>query len=215
MASPDWTAARPSSRRASRPRRADSVVPWPPTRLVLVSKYLARHIRHDPGRIGLALDDAGWAHVDDLLRSAAAHRFPISRRELMAVVRFNKARYELDPSGTRIRARQGHSIDVDLGLEPATPPAILYHGTATRFLDAILAEGLRPMNRQRMHLSIDVPTASAVGRRHGRPVVLAVDAARLHAAGVELYLSANGVWLAPAIPAERLEVDAASSPARN
>ncbi|GGS38092.1 putative RNA 2'-phosphotransferase [Streptomyces daghestanicus] len=168
-----------------------------------VSKYLAKHLRHQPERIGLTLDEGGWVEIDTLLAATAAHGFRIGREELDHVVAANdKQRFAVD--GTRIRASQGHSVDVDLGLPPATPPPHLYHGTVARHLDAIRAEGLRPMNRHAVHLSADRETATRVGARRGRPVVLAVDAAAMHRDGHVFRISANGVWLTEAVPARYL-----------
>ena len=166
-----------------------------------VSKYLALRLRHRPDEIGLRLDREGWASVDELLAGAAAHGFPIDRDELQRVVADNdKQRYELDVTGTRIRARQGHSVAVDLGLGAASPPELLFHGTVERFVDAILAEGLRPMGRQHVHLSPDAEAASAVGSRRGKPVILEIRAAEMERDGHQLWLSGNGVWLALAVP---------------
>ncbi|CAM5448728.1 RNA 2'-phosphotransferase [Streptomyces violarus] len=121
-------------------------------RTVKVSKYLSKHLRHQPARIGLALDEAGWVEIDTLIAAAAAHGFPFTRAELDHVVATNdKRRFAVE--GTRIRASQGHSVEVDLGLPTETPPAYLYHGTVARNLDAIRAEGLRPMNRHAVRLS--------------------------------------------------------------
>ncbi|MEU1478728.1 RNA 2'-phosphotransferase [Streptomyces sp. NPDC005760] len=168
-------------------------------RTVKVSKYLSKHLRHQPERIGLTLDEAGWVEIDALLAATAAHNFRISREELDQVVAANdKQRFAID--GTRIRASQGHSVEVDLGLPPATPPPYLYHGTVARHLDAIRAEGLRPMNRHDVHLSPDRETATRVGARRGRPVVLSVDAAAMHRDGHVFHVSANGVWLTRAVP---------------
>lgn len=175
-------------------------------RLVKVSKYLARHLRHDPGRLGLRPDRAGWVAVDDLLAACARHGLRLSRADLDEVVRRNdKARYAYDPSGTRIRASQGHSIEVDLGLPPVPPPPVLWHGTAAATLPAIRAEGLCRMRRRSVHLSPDPGSARTVGARHGRPAVLRVDAAGLHAAGVVFTVSANGVWLVDAVPPAYLQ----------
>ncbi|MFJ6528375.1 RNA 2'-phosphotransferase [Streptomyces longwoodensis] len=172
-------------------------------RTVKVSKYLSKHLRHQPGRIGLVLDEGGWVEIDTLIAAAAAHGFPFTREELDHVVAANdKQRFAVD--GTRIRASQGHSVDVDLGLPPATPPPYLYHGTVARFLDAIRAEGLRPMNRHDVHLSADRETATRVGARRGRPVVLAVDAGAMHRDGHVFHVSANGVWLTRAVPPQYL-----------
>ncbi|MFD7131077.1 RNA 2'-phosphotransferase [Streptomyces sp. NPDC059894] len=168
-------------------------------RVVKVSKYLSKHLRHRPERIGLRLDDGGWVEIETLIAAAAAHGFPITRDELDHVVAANdKKRFAVE--GTRIRASQGHSVEVDLGLPPATPPPFLYHGTVDRFLDAIRAEGLRPMNRHDVHLSPDRETATRVGARRGRPVVLSVDAEAMHRDGHVFHVSANGVWLTKAVP---------------
>ncbi|MEU6862440.1 RNA 2'-phosphotransferase [Streptomyces sp. NPDC046876] len=172
-------------------------------RTVKVSKYVSKHLRHQPERIGLSLDPQGWVEIDDLLRAAADHRFPISRAELDHVVASNdKQRFAVE--GTRIRANQGHTVPVDLDLPEAEPPAYLYHGTVARALDAIRAEGLRPMARHHVHLSPDRETATRVGARRGRPVVLGVDAAAMRAAGHVFRLSANGVWLVDAVPPQFL-----------
>ena len=170
-------------------------------RLVKVSKWLALHLRHRPERIGLTLDEAGWADVDDLLARARAANFALTRAELAEVVVTNdKRRYELDAGGGRIRAVQGHTVAVDLGLVPIPPPAVLYHGTTERFLAPILTEGLRPMGRHHVHLSPDVDTARVVGRRRGRPVVLEVAAERMASEGRLFFRSANGVWLCDEVP---------------
>ncbi|MGW5048631.1 RNA 2'-phosphotransferase [Streptomyces griseoluteus] len=168
-------------------------------RTVKVSKYLSKHLRHQPERIGLTLDPAGWVEIDTLLAAAAAHGFPISRAELDHVVAVNdKRRFAVE--GGRIRASQGHTVEVALGLPPATPPPYLYHGTVAGSLDAIRAEGLRPMNRHAVHLSADRETATRVGARRGRPVILAVEAGAMHRDGHVFHVSANGVWLTDAVP---------------
>lgn len=172
-------------------------------RTVKISKYLAKHLRHRPERIGLALDAGGWASVPDLLAAAARHGFPFTRAELEHVVAVNdKRRYALD--GDRIRAVQGHSVDVDLGLPAVAPPELLYHGTTEAAAPAIRREGLRRMDRHAVHLSPDTETARRVGARRGRPVVLVVEAGRMAADGHEFRVSANGVWLADAVPPEYL-----------
>ncbi|MFE5938862.1 RNA 2'-phosphotransferase [Streptomyces sp. NPDC056470] len=174
-------------------------------RAVKVSKYLSKHLRHQPERIGLTLDAHGWTEIDDLLRATAANGFPITRAELDHVVAANdKKRFAIE--GTRIRASQGHTVEVDLDLPPAEPPAHLYHGTVAARLDAIRAEGLRPMARHHVHLSPDRETATRVGARRGRPVVLGVDAGAMHRAGHVFHVSANGVWLTDAVPPEFLRL---------
>ncbi|MFE0809834.1 RNA 2'-phosphotransferase [Streptomyces sp. NPDC058794] len=168
-------------------------------RTVKVSKFLSKHLRHQPERLGLTLDEAGWVEIDSLIAAAAAHGFHFTRDELDHVVADNdKRRFAVE--GTRIRASQGHSVGVDLRLPPATPPPYLYHGTVARHLDSIRAEGLRPMNRHDVHLSPDRETATRVGARRGRPVVLSVDAAPMHREGHVFRVSANGVWLTKAVP---------------
>ncbi|MFE2204240.1 MULTISPECIES: RNA 2'-phosphotransferase [Streptomyces] len=174
-------------------------------RTVKVSKYLSKHLRHQPERIGITLDENGWVGVETLLSAAALHGFTISRAELEHVVTVNdKRRFTVD--GDRIRANQGHTVAVDLDLPPAEPPAYLYHGTVARVMDAIRAEGLRPMTRHHVHLSPDRETATRVGARRGRPLVLTVDAGAMHRAGHVFRVSANGVWLADAVPPEFLRL---------
>ncbi|MGW6819686.1 RNA 2'-phosphotransferase [Streptomyces sp. NPDC055005] len=172
-------------------------------RTVKVSKYVSKHLRHQPERIELVLDPHGWVEIDDLLTAAAGQGFPITRTELDHVVAANdKQRFAID--GTRIRASQGHTVAVDLDLPEAEPPAYLYHGTVAATLAAIRAEGLRPMARHHVHLSPDRETATRVGARRGRPVVLSVDAGAMRAAGHVFRISANGVWLVDAVPPEFL-----------
>lgn len=178
-----------------------------PKRLVRVSKFLSLHLRHQPADLGLTLEPGGWAPVLDLLAGAARKGFPIAPDELSEVVRANdKQRFALDATGTKVRANQGHSTEVDLQLEPADPPATLYHGTADRFLGVIRRGGLLKMARHHVHLSPDIATASKVGARHGRLALLEVDAAGMRAAGYIFYRSANGVWLVDAVPPEYLRV---------
>lgn len=166
-----------------------------------ISKFLSYILRHDPGSIGLALDPQGWVDVDALLDKAKAAGRPIDRATLEAVVADNdKKRFTLSEDGRRIRAAQGHSVAVDLGLDPVVPPARLFHGTATRNLDAIMIEGLKPGSRQKVHLSADEATARTVGQRHGKPVILTVDTAGMHAEGYLFWQAENGVWLTDTVP---------------
>jgi putative RNA 2'-phosphotransferase len=166
-----------------------------------LSKFLSKHLRHAPEEIGLHLEAGGWVAVANLLAACAAHGYPLTRDELEDIVEDNdKQRFAFDESGQRIRAQQGHSVEVDLQLAPAEPPAVLYHGTAPAALPAIRAAGLQKMSRHHVHLTTDEATARRVGQRRGRPVLLAVDAAGLHAAGGVFYRSGNGVWLTEAVP---------------
>lgn len=177
------------------------------TRLVKTSKYLSKHLRHDPKRIGLTLAPGGWVSVDDLLAACARHHMRLSRPELEEVVaRNSKQRFSFDETGTKIRANQGHSVDVDLQLEAAVPPEILYHGTGHTTADVIRASGLHKMSRHHVHLSLNIETARKVGARHGRPIVFTVSAQAMHNAGHIFYCSANGVWLTDAVPPEFLHL---------
>jgi putative RNA 2'-phosphotransferase len=143
--------------------------------------------------------------VDDLLAACERAGFAITREELdAAVAEPTKRRYAYDAARERVRAVQGHSVEVELGYAPAIPPEVLYHGTHPGAVDAILAEGLRPMGRRHVHLSPDVDTARTVGARRGRPVVLTVGAGDLHRAGHPFFRAENGVWLTDSVPAERL-----------
>jgi putative RNA 2'-phosphotransferase len=175
------------------------------TNLVQLSKFLSLVLRHKPEEIGLALDENGWANVDELLRLASQSGRPLTRPILEQIVaESDKQRFAFSDDGRRIRANQGHSLAVDLALPPSQPPEMLYHGTASRFLDSIRAGGLQAGSRQHVHLSLDVATAIKVGQRHGKPVVLEVRAGAMHAAGNPFYLSANGVWLTERVPVEFL-----------
>jgi putative RNA 2'-phosphotransferase len=174
--------------------------------MVTVSKYLSKHLRHAPEELGLTLEPGGWVAVDDLLAGCERAGFRITPAELREVVEKNdKQRFSFDENSERIRANQGHSTEVDLQLEPRTPPAVLYHGTAGHKVEEILRDGLKRMKRHHVHLSTTVETANKVGGRHGKPVVLRVDAASMHADGVLFYCSANGVWLVDEIPPRYLQ----------
>jgi putative RNA 2'-phosphotransferase len=174
---------------------------------VRLSKFLSRVLRHDPAAIGISLDECGWTDVDVLLSRAAEAGRLFTRDDLLRVVRTNsKQRFRMSPDGTRIRASQGHSVAVDLGLEARAPPEHLYHGTAEHNLRAILRQGLTPQRRRHVHLSAEQATAIEVGRRHGRPVLLRVAAGAMHREGHVLLLSDNGVWLTRFIPPSHIEV---------
>jgi putative RNA 2'-phosphotransferase len=167
--------------------------------LTRVSRLLSYVLRHNPSAIGIRLDPGGWVDVDELLAALAAHRTPIAPQTLRAAVAGTDKR-SLELRDGRIRAAQGHSILVDLGLDPSTPPEVLFHGTVARFLPGIRAQGLRPGLRQHVHLSVDEPTAATVGARRGTPVILRIDAAGMHGDGHTFFQAANGVWLTAAVP---------------
>lgn len=166
------------------------------------SKFLSLVLRHQPEVAGISLDAQGWASIDALLAGAAANGLLISYEELEEIVATNeKNRFVICSETRRIRANQGHSVSVDLQLQERAPPPLLYHGTATRFLEAIRAEGLCQMRRHHVHLSADEATARQVGVRHGQVAVIEIDAAAMHEAGHRFFLSANGVWLVESVPA--------------
>lgn len=171
---------------------------------IRISKRLSYVLRHDPASVGLVLDEGGWVGVDDLLDALGRHGLVITAEEPAAVVAGNdKQRFAV--AGGRIRASQGHSVPVDLGLSPHTPPDVLYHGTARRNLESIMAGGLRRGSRHHVHLSVDTGTAHRVGSRHRGPVaVFAVDAAAMAADSHIFFVSANGVWLTDHVPARYL-----------
>ncbi|MGM9517011.1 RNA 2'-phosphotransferase [Roseateles sp. DB2] len=172
--------------------------------LIETSKFLSYVLRHEPQAIGLELDHEGWGSLDVLIAGAVAQGRPLTPALVEQVVASSdKKRFELSVDGQRIRAVQGHStLSVAREFVAQTPPAVLFHGTATRFLDAIRQEGLKPGQRHHVHLSADEQTARAVGQRYGAPVVLRVDAAGMHASGTAFYQAENGVWLTSAVPAQ-------------
>jgi putative RNA 2'-phosphotransferase len=175
-------------------------------RQIQISKFLSLVLRHRPQKIGITLDEGGWTAVADLLEACGRHGFPITAAELQAVVAENdKARFSFSAGGSRIRATQGHSVPVQLGYEPVEPPPFLFHGTAARFVDAILERGLLKGKRHHVHLSEDEQTARQVGQRHGRPVIFRVHSGAMHRDGHPFYRSENGVWLVEAAPPDYLE----------
>lgn len=178
------------------------------SRAVRISKLLSLGLRHQPTVLGLTLDTAGWTNVDDVIAGLAAKGEVLSASELEHLVESSdKQRFALSPDGAQIRANQGHSIAVDLGLAPSEPPEVLLHGTVTRFFDAIRRQGLLPGARTHVHLSVDEPTAIAVARRRaGTSGVLRVRARAMHEAGHVFFLSHNGVWLTRAVPPAFLDV---------
>ena len=163
--------------------------------LTRISKYISLILRHKPEVIGIKLDTHGWADVNALL-AGISRKYPINRDILEEIVRSDeKQRYSFSEDGTKIRANQGHSIQVDVELPVTEPPETLYHGTAQRFAASIEVQGLLPQSRLYVHLSPDPETAEKVGQRHGQPVIYLVDAGQMHRDGYLFYLSANGVWL--------------------
>ncbi len=170
------------------------------------SKFLSLILRHQPDAIGLTLDENGWADVSELLLKINQSGRSLDLETLKTIVAENdKKRFAFSDDGTKIRASQGHSIEVDLGLIPTEPPEILFHGTAKHSIGSIFATGLKPGSRQHVHLSHTLETAIKVGSRHGTPAVLQVQAKKMHEAGHLFYVSANGVWLTDLVPIEFIE----------
>jgi len=173
------------------------------------SKLLSLVLRHEPEHIGIQLDANGWVEVETLLTALNRHGRPLSRPELEEIVETNeKKRFAFNEDGSRIRASQGHSVEVSLGYVPQDPPERLFHGTATRFIPSIRAEGLRKSGRHHVHLSADAETAHKVGQRHGKPAILIVQARAMQRAGHAFFLSDNGVWLTDHVPVEFIEFPA-------
>ena len=170
---------------------------------VRISKLLSYVLRHKPESIGLSLDTQGWAKIEDLISKST--KIKLRREDISRVVKNNdKQRFILSDDNEFIRANQGHSINVDLGLKPVSPPATLFHGTATRFWPSIKVEGLKKMNRHHVHLSEDEDTAAKVGVRHGKLQILTIDSGVMAAAGHIFYVSENGVWLTDDVPPQFL-----------
>ena len=172
---------------------------------IKLGRFLSLVLRHEPEAAGIALDGNGWADVQRLIAGVRATGRQLDLETLERVVRENdKSRYSFNEDHSKIRANQGHSIAVDLKLEARTPPDVLYHGTASRFLDAIMRDGLIPRERQYVHLSADIETAIDVGSRHGKPVILYIDTAAMGRDGHSFWLSENQVWLCKAVPRQYL-----------
>ena len=165
-------------------------------------------LRHRPDVIGIELEAAGWYPLDDLLSAFARNGKHYTRELIEWVVADNdKQRFEFNEDGTKIRARQGHSVEVDLAYEVATPPAILYHGTAQHNLESILEKGINKANRHHVHMSTNKETMVAVAQRHGKPVLLHIDAARMHADGHAFFVTGNDVWLTEQVPPSYLRTE--------
>jgi putative RNA 2'-phosphotransferase len=174
-----------------------------------VSKFMSLVLRHAPAKAEVTLDKNGWADVKELINGInSVRKTNITLDDLKEIAAAcDKQRYKFNDTYTKIRANQGHSVPVDAELKEAEPLAILYHGTATRYIDAILKDGLIAKSRLYVHLSADTDTAVNVGKRHGEPVILAVNAAKMHADGYKFYLSENAVWLTERVPAEYIKVE--------
>ena len=171
-----------------------------------ISRFIALILRHKPDSIGITLDEHGWANVNDLI-NGINKTTPFTMDLLEEIVQTdNKQRYAFNDDHTKIRANQGHSIDVDVELKQEIPPEILYHGTGEKYVASILQKGLIPKSRLYVHLSWDALTAETVARRHGKPVIFSVDAESMTKDGYIFYLSANQVWLTKEVPVRYLAI---------
>jgi putative RNA 2'-phosphotransferase len=176
----------------------------PKNNLTKVSKFLSLILRHKPDIIGLTLNTEGWVSISELI-SKAQPKMPLTKELVEQVVSTSdKQRFKISDDGLMIRASQGHSIKIDLKLLPKDPPAILYHGTATRFIDSIKQEGLKAEQRYYVHLSTDIATATTVGKRYGKVVILEINAEAMHKKGYKFFLSDNNVWLTEHVPPQFL-----------
>ena len=165
-----------------------------------LSKFLSLVLRHKPETIDLKLDEYGWADVEKLLSKMHEAQKQIDLALLKEIVATNdKQRFTFNSDYSKIRANQGHSIEIDLDLKPIQPPSTLYHGTSDKSIDSILQTGLEKRNRQHVHLSSDLETASKVGQRHGKLILLQVESGKMYEDGHLFYQSKNGVWLTDAV----------------
>ncbi len=174
---------------------------------VKLSKFLSYILRHNPRSINLTLDAGGWCSIKSIIRAAQSKSRCFTAEDIFEVVTTNdKQRFALNADKTKIRANQGHSLPVDLGLTSQKPPDFLFHGTAEKYLDSIRERGLITKKRRFVHLSTDYETAVKVGRRHGKPIVLRIDAGKMHRDDFRFYLSENGIWLVSAVPETYFEI---------
>jgi putative RNA 2'-phosphotransferase len=170
------------------------------------SKFLSLVLRHEPERVGLKLGEAGWVGVEELLQAVNRHGVSLTLDQLKHIVATSdKKRFAFSEDGLRIRASQGHSVEVDLQYPPQMPPETLYHGTAMRFLDSIRLNGLQKMERHDVHLSAETKLTVQVGSRHGKPALLTIRAGDMHKAGFAFRCSANGVWLVDHVPPQFIQ----------
>jgi putative RNA 2'-phosphotransferase len=168
-----------------------------------ISKFLSLILRHQPETISLKLDQNGWANIDELMEKSSKNKMDFTLKELDEVVETNdKKRFIFNQDKTKIRANQGHSVDIDLALKPQQPPEFLYHGTAQAHIDSILEKGIEKRSRQHVHLSSDKETAEKVGMRHGKPVILTIRTGKMAEDGILFYLSENNVWLTDFVDAK-------------
>ena len=174
--------------------------------LTHISKFLSLVLRHQPETIGIQLDKNGWTDVKELIEKANDNGINLDRDTLNHIVATNsKKRFAFNETHDKIRASQGHSIDIELGYESQKPPEILYHGTSEKSVQSIIDKGLEKQSRQHVHLSSDIETAIKVGQRHGKPFVFKVLAEQMYTDNFQFFISDNGVWLTENVPAKYLK----------
>lgn len=177
-----------------------------PKRTKNISKFLSLILRHKPEQIGITLDENGWTSVAILLEKINVDKYSLSMEELEEIVATNnKKRFAFNEDKTLIRANQGHSVHIDLALQPKEPPSYLYHGTVEKFMESIREKGLIKGSRQHVHLSADKETAINVGSRRGKPIILIIKSGEMHAQNHTFYQSENGVWLTDSVPTEFID----------
>ncbi|WEK37784.1 MAG: RNA 2'-phosphotransferase [Candidatus Pseudobacter hemicellulosilyticus] len=175
--------------------------------LKTTSKFLSLVLRHQPEAIGITLDEQGWTNVAALMTKLQQHNFPITLEQLKVLVETNaKKRFAFNEDFSSIRASQGHSVSIELGYNPAIPPAVLYHGTGQQSIASIQETGLDKRERHHVHLSADRETALNVGQRHGKPCIFEVAAAQMQQEGFTFFQSDNGVWLTDHVPVRYLQL---------
>jgi len=174
--------------------------------LTHISKLLSLVLRHQPEKIGIQLYQNGWTDINELIEKVNNYGIHLDKEILLHIVATNsKKRFALNNALDKIRASQGHSIDIELGYTNQQPPEFLYHGTGEKSVQSILETGLERRNRQHVHLSNDIETALKVGQRHGKPFIFKVLAEEMYNNSFQFYLSDNGVWLTDHVPAKYLK----------
>ncbi|QIE60866.1 RNA 2'-phosphotransferase [Rasiella rasia] len=170
-----------------------------------ISKFLSLVLRHKPETIGVQLDQNGWVDINELIEKSNKYGIKFNRETLNHIVATNsKKRFAINNKLDKIRASQGHSIEIELGYTSQKPPRTLFHGTSEKSVQSILKKGLKRQNRQHVHLSSDIETAKKVGQRHGKPYIFKVFAEQMFNDNLEFFISENGVWLTENVPEKYL-----------
>lgn len=175
--------------------------------IITKSKFLSLILRHKPEEVNLKLDKNGWANINELIDKCRSKGIELNFNQLRIIVETNnKKRFTFNEDFTKIRANQGHSIEVDVKLEEIKPPEFLYHGTSEKNLELILESGIKKMNRLHVHLSSEKITAEKVGQRHGKPIIFIINTNDMYKDGIKFYLSKNNVWLTDYIAPKYIKI---------